>query len=229
VLTLGFSIKIISTGENIFFSATDEARLLAETAYNIPVAPFFTNTLENRIVEENDKVSSVKIKHFGYLYSDGEMDGLISFHLSSWMETGLPMGFVKGIDVEQEIKCRGFVGRTEYGQPFSFDQMETNQDAKIVWIFPQDGKKYHQRDCTFVSSYPAQMILNSEIKQHYAPCDICNSDQCKIGSTVFCFPNYGEAYHLQSCPTIDKYIISMDQEQAEARGYTPCLKCGGVE
>jgi hypothetical protein len=73
------------------------------------------------------------------------------------------------------------------------------------------------------------MILNSEIMKRYEPCPKCDSAKASDGILVYCFQAYGEAYHLRNCPMVDKYIISMEKSQAESRGYTPCLKCGGVE
>jgi hypothetical protein len=229
IMTLGFTIRMISAAENISFAATDEARLAAGYAYNIPIAPLFSNKLQTRLVDENRDISSVEVQEFRYLYPSGNYDGLISFRVNYWIGTGLPLGMIEGMEVSQHYRCRGFIGRTEQGSPLGFDEMERNLSAYIVWVFPDGGKKYHTKSCTFVASYPIQIVLNEEIRNRYEPCPKCGSGDSKNGSLVCCFPTYGEAYHLQSCPTVDKYIISMEQNQAEARGYTPCLKCGGVE
>lgn len=229
IMTLGFTIKMIATAENISFSATDEARLAAGYAYNIPIAPLFTNTLKNRIQDENLDISSVEIRKFRYMYQSQDKDGLISFQLHYWIDTGLPLGFIDGMDVSQQFRCRGFIGRTALGTPISFDEMEKNTSATMVWVFPEGGKRYHTKSCSIVASYPIQTVLNEEIRKRYKPCSKCGSDVAENGSLVCCYQAYGEAYHLLSCPTVDKYIISMEKDQAESRGYTPCLKCGGVE
>jgi hypothetical protein len=229
ILTLGFTIRMISAAENITFAATDEARLAAGAAYNLPIAPFFVGNLQNRIIDENPDTSSVEVREFHYLYQSLDNDGLISFRLNYWIDTGLPLGLIDGMDVSQNYQLRGFVGRTAQGSPISFDEMETNTSANMVWLFPKGGERYHTRSCTFVSSYPIQTVLNENIRKRYEPCPKCGAADAGSGSVVFCFQDYGEAYHLQSCPTIDKYVISIEKNQAEARGYTPCLKCGGIE
>jgi hypothetical protein len=229
ILTIGFTIRMISTAENITFTATDEARLASSYAYNLPVAPLFASHLENRIVDENFYADKVKVERFRYLYQSGDSDGLISFRVNYWIGTGLPLGMIEGMEMTQQFRCRGFIGRTEKGVPIPFEEMETNTEAITVWVFPDGGKRYHIKSCSFVSSYPVQMILNQDVRKHYAPCEKCDSAEAKDGTQVYCFQNYGETYHLYSCPTVDKYIISMEKTQAEARGYTPCLKCGGVE
>jgi hypothetical protein len=229
IMTLGFTIKMIATAENITFSATDEARLIAGNAYNIPIAPLFANGLKKRIQDENIKITDVEIYNFRYLYQSQDTDGLISFRLNYWIETGLPLGFMDGMDVSQQYLCRGFIGRTAQGFPIPFDEMEKNTSATMVWLFPEGGTRYHTQSCSFVASYPIQTVLNEEIRKRYKPCSKCGSAAAEDGTQVCCYQAYGEAYHLLSCPTVDKYIISMEKNQAESRGYTPCLKCGGVE
>jgi len=229
ILTLGFTIRMISTAENITFTATDEARLAAGYAYNIPIAPLFSQNLENRIIEENSDTSLVEVRDLRYLYETMDFDGLISFRLKYWIDTGMPMGMIDGMEVSHQYLCRGFIGRTAKGTPISFDDMETNSSANIVWLFPKGGEKYHTKSCTFISSYPIQTILNHGIRNRYEPCPKCGSADSENGTQVYCFQAYGESYHLLSCPTVDKYVISMEKDQAEERGYTPCLKCGGIE
>ncbi len=229
ILTLGFTIRMIAAAENITFTATDEARLVCGTAYNIPIAPMFAYKLQNRIHDENLDVSSIDVREFRYLYASRDKDGLISFRLDYWIGTGLPLGMIDGMEVSQNYRCRGFVGRTAQGSPIHFDEMEKSSPATMVWIFPNGGKKYHTKSCTYVASYPVQAVLNEEIRKQYKACPLCGSKDAPNGSMVCYFHAYGEAYHLQSCPTVDKYIISIEKNQAEERGYTPCLKCGGVE
>ena len=229
ILTIGFTIRMVATSENITFSATDEARLISKAAYNMPVAPFFPTGLEQRVLDENKAVVAAEVSKFHYLYPNFEKDGLISFRIGFRIETGLPLGLADELDLEQRFLCRGFIGREVSGTPMSFEEMEKDADGTIVWVFPQDGEKYHCKSCPFIASYPAQMILNQQVKKDYSPCPICGSADAEDGMQVFCFQAYGKSYHLRSCPLVDKYVISMEKEQAESRGYTPCLKCGGAE
>ena len=222
-------MKMINTAENITFAAADEARLICAQAYNIPLAPFFRNRLEQRLVDENIEISALKVDRFHYLYKSFESDGIVSFRIYNWMSTGLPLGMLEGLEMTQQFRCRGFIGRTIEGTPFPFDDMEKDSLADLVWVFPNDGEKYHTKSCAIVSSYPVQMIMNSEIRNKYAPCDKCGSKVAENGTQVYCFQAYGESYHLFACPSVDKYVISIEKNQAEARGYKPCLKCGGVE
>jgi hypothetical protein len=227
VLTLGFTMKLISTAENMTFAATDESRMIAAFAYNVPVAPFFPNRLATRIMEENDKVAMADVDGFRYLVQTSSGDARISFAVKSFVETGLPLGMVDGILLNQRFLCRGFVGRNAETISFPFDDMERNDNADMVWVFPDEGTRYHIRTCSIVSSYPVQLILNEEIRKRYKACELCHAADASFGTQVYCFLEYGENYHLISCPSVDKYVVSMTKQQAEDRGYTPCLKCGG--
>ncbi len=229
ILSIGFTMRMISTAENIAFAATDEARLIAMTAYNLPLAPLFSDGLERRIMDENKVVAIADINNFYYLYPWAQKDGLISFRVDALIENGMPLEMIEGFPVEQRFRCRGFIGRTASGTPMTFEEMEKDADSTLVWLFPEGGERYHSKSCTFVSSYPIRMILNPDIKKHYDSCPKCDSATVGIGMQIYCFPEYGESYHVRDCPMVDKYIISMEKEQAESRGYTPCLKCGGVE
>lgn len=50
---------------------------------------------------------------------------------------------------------------------------------------------------------------------------------------VVIFPKYGKRFHIQGCRYATKnyngneYKIEMEKEDAKAKGYTPCLVCGG--
>ena len=99
VLTLGFTIKLIGTAENITFAATDESRMIAALSYNVPAAPFFASRLETRIMEENDKVAMADVTGFRYLVPTLSGDARISFAVTSWIETGLPLGMIDGIQL----------------------------------------------------------------------------------------------------------------------------------
>lgn len=52
---------------------------------------------------------------------------------------------------------------------------------------------------------------------------------------VTIFPRYGEKFHIESCRYVkqkykgDSYIITLEKEDAKAKGYVPCSVCGGGE
>jgi len=187
ILTVTFTIRMVATSENITFAATDEVRVAAASAYNMPVSPFFEQHLEKRLIEENDDASDIDVSEFRYLHQGEDIDGLISFRADYWIGTGLPLGMVDGMTFSQKHLCRGFIGRSIEGTPISFDEMETDGQGSLVWLFPMDGTKYHGRSCSFIASYPVQVVLNAAIRNNYTPCRKCGSKDAEMGSQVYCF------------------------------------------
>ena len=122
---------------------------------------------------------------------------------------------------------RKFVGKNGDGTAFGFDNMEKQEDADTVYIFPKDGQRYHKKDCTFVAPEAIQVILNEDLRKEYSPCESCDTKELANGATVYIFEAYGDSYHKKNCSTIEKNIIAIDRETAEEKGYTPCKKCGG--
>lgn len=227
IATLGYFIKIFSTAENVTFSALDETAHLAAQAYGVKAAPYFPAKVEERLRRENEQAGKIEIDRFRYLYREFGKDGLISLRLKYDVDIRLPIDFYNGVTMESRIKCRGFIGRSVSGSPMPFSEMETNGDSKIVWIFPMWGKRYHNEGCVYVKSNARQMVLTGSVKKSFQPCKLCEPDKLPQGSFVYCFLSAGKAYHRGSCKTVDKYTVEIEKEDAQAKGYTPCGKCGG--
>lgn len=227
-LTFAYLIKFLSIQEAVFHSFTDEARVIsAESVINPLSAPLFEPKLKDRVYEENgDLVSNVDIAHFLYRYPAHGMTGLISMDLNYDVNIRLPIPFYNKLPVSESLLFRGFIGKEAILDPLSFDEMEKEKNSDLVWIFPRAGGRYHGADCTYIKSEPRQMIMTSEIRRKYDSCSICNSRRLLDGSLVYCFKT-GDSYHTGSCPAVDKYVISIEKDDAIRRGYTPCSKCGG--
>ena len=228
VLTFAYLIKFLSIEESIFHSFTDEARLLGSEARINPLnAVLFESAVKSRIYDETEEnVSSVNIEHFLYLYPVQGMSGMISMDLNYDVNVRLPIQFAKTLPVSESLMFRGFIGKDESLNPMNFEEMEKVTESDLVWIFPRAGGKYHGENCVCIKSEPKQMILTNKIKREYEPCSICDSETMTLGSLVYCFRT-GNSYHRGSCPIVDKYVISIEKEEAIKKGYTPCLKCGG--
>lgn len=228
VLTFAYLIRFLSVQEAVFHSFTDEARVIGSEAMVNPFsAPFFEAKLKDRIYDENgEQVTGIAVDRFLYLYPSSGMTGLISMDLSYDVNIRLPIPFYEKLPVSESLLFRGFVGKEEAADPLPFDEMEREKDSDPVWIFPRAGSRYHGDDCTYIKSEPRQMILNSGIRRNYDPCGICDSHGLHDGSLVYCFKT-GHSYHDGSCPAVDKYVISVEKDDAVMKGYTPCSKCGG--
>jgi len=227
LLTIGYFIKIYGCSENVMHSAADESRRLASLAYDIKISPGLESRLEERISLENPDISWTDVDRFRYLHEKNGIHGLISFDVDYRMNVDFPLGLRNGFSGKEKIRCRGFIGAVRDADPISFADMEKDKRSLAVWVFPWSGRRYHKETCTHISSYPKQMMLNDDIRSRYSPCALCHPEKLGNGNFVYCFTRSGYAYHRGSCRLVDKYIVSMEKYQAEKRGYTPCLKCGG--
>lgn len=228
VLTFAYLIKFLSVQETVFHSFTDEARVIgAEALINPLSAPLFEPKLKDRIYDENeDQVSNASVDHFLYLFPSHGMTGLISMDLNYDVNIKLPIPFYDRLPVSESLLFRGFIGKEEILDSLPFEEMEKEKNSDLVWIFPRAGGRYHGEDCTYIKSEPRQMIMTNRIRHKYDPCGICDSYGLSDGSLVYCFKT-GYSYHTGSCPAVDKYVISIEKEEAVRKGYTPCSKCGG--
>lgn len=228
VLTFAYLIKFMAVQEGIFHSFSDEARVLSSEARINPLAaPSFELKLKDRIYDENgNHVSDVDLDYFLFLYPAHGMTNIISMDLNYDVNVRLPIPFYKKLPVSESLIFRGFVGKEEEMDPLPFEEMEQDKKSDLVWIFPRAGGRYHGENCTFITSEPQQRIMSVQIRRNYKSCSICNSRGLTNGSIVYCFKT-GESYHTGSCPIVDKYVISIEKDEAIARGYTACLKCGG--
>ncbi|QHI71064.1 hypothetical protein [Aminipila terrae] len=229
ILTISYLIKVNCTNETVMSIAADEARKLNIESYTLTgrMGAFdFTSKLNHRI-EENSDSSYVKTEDFKYLYFNGYMDNLISFHVAYKMNCNFPISFYGPVWGKETIVTRAFLGSNRYHSTKGFPVMEEEEESQLVWIFPVAGKKYHQKECPYIQVAATQTILTTQIKRKYKPCSICHSRKLGKGSVIYCFFNNGESYHCPDCSTVQRYVMEIEKSEAVKRGYTPCLKCGG--
>ena len=221
-LMIASFIKVAGAQETIMHVAADECRWSAAHAYNIKTDPTLPVRFQVRVLKENDDLSGLIPYHYEYLTEKDGNEGMIALAARYSVKAVMPLGFQKRIDRDERILCRAWIGRTKNSAEAGVD------DSGMVWIFPENGKKYHTHECTYVNNVPEQVALNRNILDHYDACHLCHPETLPEGSQVYCFPKYGEAYHRGGCKSIDKYTISVTKNQAEEKGYTPCSKCGGI-
>ncbi len=227
VLSLGYYIKVYAVMENVTYSMMDEASKLAAEAYVIESAPLFKTKLKKRIMEETPEAEELDITGFRYLYNDGDLDDMIYIEAGYKTSSGFPMGFDHVIELSSRVKCRGFTGVRNTGVPMSFEEMESVGVWEPVWIFPENGEKFHSETCSYVMANAREMVLNREIKRKYTPCSLCDAEKIATGSYIYCFTDNGTAYHHESCRQVTRYTVEINRDDALSRGYSPCNKCGG--
>jgi len=227
VLSLGYFMRIEGLWENCIHGATDESSLTASRSFDGVTHLTAKSRIIDRISEENPELTSIEIRNFRTMYSDSSNDDLTSYRILAKTQLSLPMGFSRSFDMEFRIKYRGFTGKDTSGAPLGVSTLETVSDQSPVLIFPNAGKKYHGSSCTYVKASVTAEILTSSLKQKYSSCGLCYSEDVSSGSIVFCFGSEDTAYHRGSCPSINRQTVTIDKTEAEARGFSPCSKCGG--
>ena len=227
VLALGYYIKMFGIMENVAYSMMEETAKVASRAYVSEVAPLFESKLEKRITAESPELSDLEITRVRYLYSDGDMDDLIYVNAEYSISNGLPAGFGHTAEISSRIKCRGFTGVRKTAMPMSFEEMETEGVWDPVWIFPADGEKYHDGQCSYVKANAREMVLTGELKKRFSPCSQCGAEDAAAGSYVYCFMENGTVYHTEDCRQVTRYTTEINRSEAIDKGYAPCSKCGG--
>ncbi len=227
VLTLVFFIKGAGISGAVTHIALDETRALAVDAYSQEVPLSFEEDVKERILESCADVDTVEITDFEYLYSQGDQEGLIRLSFTATIPLPLTLLGEKAITLEREILCHGWIGEDPSDEAMDFSAMEKEGTSQTVYVFPQSGTKYHGATCTYIANTPVQRILTDALRKKYNPCETCHPEDLENGAIVFCYLDYGTAYHQEGCRHLEKYIVEMEKEDEEARGYSPCSKCGG--
>jgi hypothetical protein len=228
VLTVGWLIKLIAVQENVFCALADETEKAAAEASLTPYPLFFKGDVEKRIAEENGgELENLRIARFDYRYGLGEYTEQIRVTVDYDIGVKLPAALIRAIPVSDTVLCRAFVGANNADTPMSAAELEEEKESRTVWIFPRSGTKYHSETCSYVAVYPREALLGAGVRQRYTPCKLCDPGSLPAGSLVYCFQTAGKAFHRGDCTLVDRYVVPIELEEAEARGYTPCLKCGG--
>ena len=233
ILTIGYLLKFCMVSEGVQHALTDEAhRIMTEAAY-IPYPAFGEHELVKRIADESrGEARDVKADRFFYrvpgvsksgrLYTD-----LIAISVSFETPLKLPRLFLSEVKGERTALCRAFVGMKQDGSAMPFSDMEQRENGKTVWVFPRAGEKYHGELCPYIDNHPREVLLDRAVRGKYNPCKLCKPAERRDGTLVYCFPSSGRVYHLGECYIVERYVIEIGQEDAEAQGYRSCSKCGG--
>ncbi|MBQ3964775.1 MAG: pilus assembly protein [Firmicutes bacterium] len=227
VMTIAFVIRVIGIEGSVMQIAADEAGRLAIDSYSVRSGILFEPALKARIYEECEDAVRCDTKGYQYLTVRGDKDGIILCTLKTEARLPVPFPLAKPPSFQTTVMARAWIGKRSAGTPMPFEEMEEESDSVTVWVFPARGERYHKESCLFVSNEPREFVLTDRLRRNYAPCPICDSAELSNGSLVYCYPAYGESYHRGSCSQVDRYVVPMELEDAQSRGYTPCSKCGG--
>jgi len=226
VIALMSIVPMIASCENLIFSTADEMRLESvKSAFrkNPAALPLL---LKDRATGENKKMDSFQILRYRYLYKDNEIEDLFTIQFRGRFSQNSPAAVFDSAIFEATVTARAFTGKLHKRPPDVGEDLNEEDEIK-VYIFPEWGKRYHGKSCTYVKAACQMIYLSQNTKKEYRPCSLCNASSAQIGSPVFCFQNSGEVYHLSSCRIVKRYYVETSKSRARSKGYTPCAKCGG--
>lgn len=243
VITLSLLIRQVGFDETVFHTLLNQTRLLSVTdCIDRSVDDLQLTSLSSLSIgagrreqyraeiwkQLRDEIKfPVSLIYFGYDYSDGGHDHLIDAVIHYRVTVPIPRIMRAEPASRRKLVVRAFVGKTAADEMMTAEEMESEKESCIVYVFPHSGKRYHSASCSVVSAQPVFVILNNQIKKKFKPCEICNASGLSNGCGVYCFQDYGDAYHRGNCAVIRKYTVQIEKEEAVRKGYTPCSKCGG--
>ena len=210
-------IPVISSCENIVFSTADELRLDSAGKGST----LFPASAYGRAMAENAGISAFAVTSCRRGVTKEGIDDLTLVRFTCVFKNSISLIPVNGIKFSGNLASRAFTG--------SFHRVGSGYDDTVVYVFPQDGKRYHRKGCRYLTAHCHMTILNDELMLKYHACPLCDAKKAHKGQTVICFERAGEAYHMPSCRQVEKekYYTETIRSSAERAGYTPCSVCGG--
>ena len=226
ILTFAYLIKAVAIDEQVSHAMSDEGHRLSMMAYEREDAGTFPLRLYLRLNESAEGAENLIVTDFDYLYSADGIDDLIYVDVAYSVDIKLPKRLYERLFREQELTFRGFTGREHAETSEGFAAMEHEEAYEEVWVFPKAGEKYHDKNCDFINVAARKAKLTSYIKLRYSPCKLCEPGNLERGADIYYFDT-GDVYHRGDCYVVERYVISMDKDDAEKKGYEACSKCGG--
>lgn len=226
MISIGYYMRVYSIWENCMHAALDESSYTAALYCDGITKYTGKSRIRNRIISENPRLCGLEISHYFIGYTDLTSDNITSFNLIVDSSLALPLDFGNKFQYKGRIKYRGFTGLREGPGGMGSEALETTELRDPVYIFPQYGEKYHEKNCTYVNAQVKAFVLSSRLKRMYSPCGLCHSEKIKSGSIVFCFSSEDSAYHYGSCRSIKRRPVVCNKNEAIEKGYGACSKCG---
>lgn len=224
VLSMAYMIKYAMVSENVSQITFDETRVYIKEIYISSTIGNERGKIKERLEIEMPQISEVKVSNILPFILSPDENYVFSYDIEYNVKVPVPI-FIEDTKGRQRIVFRPFVGKDNSTEKLM--NPDEKEEYKEVFVFPRAGERYHKADCIFIKSYAREERMGSKIKLKYDPCRLCDAKNIKTGETVYFFMKSGEKYHTPKCSIVDKYVITMDLQDAEAKGYTSCKKCGG--
>ena len=226
VIVLISIIMFYANIEDANFILANEMRREALQSAFFDGGMLFPARVSRKICENCEYVEDLTITDYLYKEDHFQIDQVIYLECDMKLNVRNPLDLLSRASYELSLMTRAYVGKYRDLDPMSAAEL-SGDDSEPVYVFPHLGKKYHGKSCTYVRASYTSGPLTGSVKKKYAPCSICHSKGTPAGTTVYYFPEYGDAYHLKGCKALARDYIEMEKKTARERGYSPCSKCGG--
>lgn len=226
VIVMTSIILMFACIENANYIMANELRKASIEAKMSPTAALAPKRIRDEIYSSGGIVKSVQVTDYGYLAKRGGMDKLILLSMKMRMKCNNPLKIMSEGEYDLSLATRAYVGRERKMDALSAEDF-MNDASEPVYIFPRSGKKYHDKNCTYVRAGYITTPLTMSIKSKYSGCSVCRSRKMNTGNIVCVFPRAGESYHRPGCKVLDRRYIEIEKRVALKRHYSPCSKCGG--
>lgn len=221
-------LPAMAKAERIVYQVSDEMRLECISSAFVQSEVLLPMKVTTRV-----ESSDVAVRGF-FAYSDifrqssGHMDEMISLHWRGRVKQPSLTGIFNDIRITGSVVGRAFVGAERSVSPGDRRMFESKQDSVPVFIFPNEGRKFHGRNCRMLTSNVSKAVLTERFKKSHKPCKICKAKSIPMMNNVYVFKSGDSRYHRESCSILKRRFIQMDMSIAVKRGYQRCKICGGV-
>ena len=222
-------IPAISKAERVVYQSCDEMRLECMKSVYIKNPLALPSRTMLRCSESDKAIKNFYAYSTIYRSNSDHMDEMINLKWHTNVIQPTLIGLFDNISLSGKMIGRSFVGYERSHAPTDRSKFEETLESKPVYIFPNEGSKYHGKNCR-VLKYAAEVsVLTRSFKKKHKPCKLCKAKNIALSEYVYTFNNGDVRYHRASCNLVRKRYINIDISIAKKRGYQPCKICGGQD
>ena len=144
IMVIGI-IPVISTCENIVFSAADELRLESAKSGAGGSGVVLPLAVTSRIQSENSGISTFSVTRYARGVKRNGIEDLIYLGFRARFNSGISLIAVNGIKFKGNLVSRAFTGSTH--------TVNDAVDDSIVYVFPEDGVRFHKKGCRYLQAH----------------------------------------------------------------------------
>ncbi|MCI8283990.1 MAG: hypothetical protein HFE90_01790 [Firmicutes bacterium] len=219
--TLVCLIKICLFQIIVFSAYADQAKIAS-----VQDTDYVSYSSESVLRDSGLDLSGISLDgHYYGLMVEGITD-VEKIVFSCNINLAFPFAGISREPLQSQIFTRKWIGQYVEGDVFAFEDMERDENADHVYVFPRSGGRFHGEGCRYINSYAQKTVLSNNLRDKYEACPLCTEGNEQNGQSVYIF-RYGNSYHRTGCNSVDKYVICMDRSDAKAKGYSACSVCGG--